>query len=677
MISPLRHSLGWIFLLSIASLLLLCHPAQGEEMTLYVATDGSGNSTSCSLQDPCQSLTQAVNIFTNSSLLTGIFQIAPGVYSGADNENIKLPHANITLQRWEGTNISLPILFNATDPSGHCLSARSTLQVQGIAFQGCQDGLLFSTESAQSLTLQGVTISATQSAVIMTGGTLHMQNSTITRGELQVNANAPGCSITILQSTFSNLEGSPLTIDDRGYATNISISHCTFQGNMGGLTLQLGASTLLLQACVLDSFHADANSPAPLEVTGGRVIMENVQVTNNKNKQPLRVACETFIALLVEMDESNTYGIHVTAPSVQIIASTFRCAQTGLWISSASSYLYNVTFNNARQPVLLIPVNDGSTSLEQCTFTNTGGVRYADFEDQLNFHGTVEHCRFTEVAASALWIWGGHWEVTDTVVESAETSTWDTHAFYFHGYGDRASNPTEFILSDCTFHDLSSASDGAALFVQFVDLLVVSSSNFTSNQARNGGAVYVDTARNVTFCDCSFSDNEASNEGGALYLLSYGAAQVCNGLFSSNQAAQGNAIYFGGAPGAAALLETSTLSGTFGSLVYVECNSLVQISDLVMSPGTDAYCIACSHSDTCNATVSYLSEDALDVTGGADGVQDTCNVVGIDEATHWLVISLSVLLIGAILFFLVFMGVYTYRKEKEFMHQYDRVNSNS
>ena len=108
-------------------------------------------------------------------------------------------------------------------------------------------------------------------------------------------------------------------------------------------------------------------------------------------------------------------------------------------------------------------------------------------------------------------------------------------------FGFKMNNAT---IIDCVFKNASSMVGGA--YIQLGGNLILNSSNFTGNNARVGGAVYV-SFTNSTIDDCIFDSNEASsnyfnNLGGAIFCDISNMTLTHSG-FINNSAYLGNAVY--------------------------------------------------------------------------------------------------------------------------------------
>ena len=104
-------------------------------------------------------------------------------------------------------------------------------------------------------------------------------------------------------------------------------------------------------------------------------------------------------------------------------------------------------------------------------------------------------------------------------------------------FGFKTNNAT---IIDCVFKNASSMVGGA--YIQLGGNLILNSSNFTGNNARVGGAVYVSFS-NSTIDDCIFDSNEASDNYGGAIFCDRSNMTLTNSRFINNSAYLGNAVY--------------------------------------------------------------------------------------------------------------------------------------
>lgn len=156
--------------------------------------------------------------------------------------------------------------------------------------------------------------------------------------------------------------------------------------------------------------------------------------------------------------------------------------------------------------------------------------------------------------------------------------------------------------------------------------LSVKGSNFTDNSAREGGAIYTDfalDAYNINVDESKFTSNTATKNGGAIYT-SYPTA-ITNSNFKSNAAADGSAIYV--CPDSMSFMhediyaDVSIESSIFDSNVasengtlYVDENTQLSAKDSTFTDnqattGSVVYQSGTTTLDTCTINDNPVSED--------------------------------------------------------------------
>ncbi len=149
-----------------------------------------------------------------------------------------------------------------------------------------------------------------------------------------------------------------------------------------------------------------------------------------------------------------------------------------------------------------------------------------------NGNGTVISSRFVNNTAGyfggAVYIWEDG-TVMDSIFTSNEAQ--NGGSLYVHG---------AFEVDNCNFTNNSARTGGA---IEFWKSGTLGDSNFISNAAGfSGGAVY--TSANIKIGNCNFTGNSANeNSGGAVYIFGFG--ELYNTIFTSNSASYyGGAVYF-------------------------------------------------------------------------------------------------------------------------------------
>ncbi|MGQ0600103.1 MAG: choice-of-anchor Q domain-containing protein [Anaerolineales bacterium] len=101
-------------------------------------------------------------------------------------------------------------------------------------------------------------------------------------------------------------------------------------------------------------------------------------------------------------------------------------------------------------------------------------------------------------------------------------------------------------ISDTDFISNTASLNGGAIFAQFDQVVLITSSRFISNTANfNGGAVYLYVTNGSRIENSLFSGNRAGNEGGALFVANT-AIQISANRFFENVTTNDGAVYIRG-----------------------------------------------------------------------------------------------------------------------------------
>ena len=529
-------------------------------------------------------------------------------------------------------------------------------------------------------------ISASQRALVMQGGALEANECYFSYSGVTINVMGDKAEISMTDVSFSDIPSLPLTLADHTFDAKISLTRCKFLRNVGGADFALTDSEITLNDCQVAEMVAESGAQEPLRVSGGHLVIQKLRITSSQNCQQAVFNCKSIDASQISMDASCAGGMTMTAPTISIISSAFNSTQRGLLISSSSVSISKSTFWNSVNPITFRSIASGSSFVSDCQFRRTGPFTYIDYTHLVVWHGVVESCDFYSTSNSALSFFGGMWEVHNVTVHSIndEGIQWEVHAIRYRGFGDGSgstSPPTELVISDCTINGASTIDDGAAVLAQYCDGVYIVGSTFTGNSARRGGAIYASSVRNITINDCSFDQNVAEDQGGAIYTVGHYYLQVDGCTLLNNEAAEAGSIYIEGADGGAAYLTSSSFVGTSSPLVYVDCNSFVQIDQISMNPG-DFFGFSCPDSSSCNATIAFVEGDSITITNPdlslTDVVEGTCSVTGVIlSKSHWLGWLTCAGLVVSVIIVLISIGIYTYKKERSMEHyMYEPANIN-
>ncbi|WP_296884023.1 hypothetical protein [uncultured Methanobrevibacter sp.] len=273
-----------------------------------------------------------------------------------------------------------------------------------------------------------------------------------------------------------------------------------------------------------------ANQGGAIKIVGeNAIIKDNCIFINN-------TADDQGGAIKVEGDNSN-----ITDTCSFINNSAKKGGAIYYWLQGYNGYLSNncIFFNNSADE------NGGAIGIESSTIT------------------IKDNCRFTDNSAvnGGAIKWDGDGFVSDSVFEN-NNATEKGGAIHFGSSGS---------VSDSKFIS-NNATDGGAIYIEYAadvsgsdftdntatniggaiviadDRSKLTYSNFTSNSAKNGGAIFsgVDYGGtiygNATITYANFKDNKASENGGAIYYWAEDQ-ELNNANFTGNTAVYGGAIY--------------------------------------------------------------------------------------------------------------------------------------
>ena len=143
---------------------------------------------------------------------------------------------------------------------------------------------------------------------------------------------------------------------------------------------------------------------------------------------------------------------------------------------------------------------------------------------------------------------GGHGGAIDIVADNTNVTNsnfTNNNAFYGGAIfvGSKSGNT---YIADTTFRDNTAEVDGGAINLQASGVKLNETYFYKNTAQRNGGALYVggEGTTNVIY-NSLFDDNDAENNGGAVYWRAY-AGHIAYSNFTSNDAVNGGAIYLNG-----------------------------------------------------------------------------------------------------------------------------------
>jgi hypothetical protein len=201
-------------------------------------------------------------------------------------------------------------------------------------------------------------------------------------------------------------------------------------------------------------------------------------------------------------------------------------------------------------------MGDGAWGSDDCApyFDTTSGGEWCNLRTAVDFcqdKVVGEHRCIITIPAGTVQLGLGDLVLDDngrSLVIRGDTSasTWventsggDSRFLYINFASDHSST-TEVVLEKVTVAYFSTTGGwGGAAYVKYLKRGSFSDVNFYDNRASYGAGMYTNSVDNITFTDCVFDFNTATNNGAGLYVLSEVAglsATYINMLFDSNSA---------------------------------------------------------------------------------------------------------------------------------------------
>ncbi len=208
--------------------------------------------------------------------------------------------------------------------------------------------------------------------------------------------------------------------------------------------------------------------------------------------------------------------------------------------------LNNCTFSNNRASYGgAIYMNGGALIIKNSLFKNNQATYYGGAVTAKNFASiTVKKSRF--INDFSLNDAGGAFYIVDSILTATNMEISSCNATFG---GAIASLSSDLKLTNFTGNRNRAKYSGGAIY-QMYGSCILAGSTFTSNSARDGGALFVDELSSFKPTNNKFTKNTASGTAGAVYsIISEDLAPVSvlkakfNNTFSKNTAAVKNSVY--------------------------------------------------------------------------------------------------------------------------------------
>ncbi|MGL4670441.1 MAG: transglutaminase domain-containing protein [Methanobacteriaceae archaeon] len=280
---------------------------------------------------------------------------------------------------------------------------------------------------------------------------------------------------------------------------------------------------------IQDSVNSASNSGGTVNLGSGTYygLVEDKIVVDNKTNLVIRGTSSSNMATIDGQDVSRAFIVSndssVTFRYIQFV----NCGGSSVSGSAISS--------------------KGKVVIENCIFEdNTGESGGAIFLSENADYSVISDCQFIgnegKYEGSDGWVEGGAIDIHASSVTIKNTIFRNNLAVDVGGAVNFASGTMGHKLVNCSFSGNSAPSGGAIRTV--ASSLTMEACVFNSNKgAINGGAIY-SSSSNIVIKGCSFTSNSAGNFGGALYLIGSNVVNIgSSSNFESNKAKNGGAIY--------------------------------------------------------------------------------------------------------------------------------------
>lgn len=254
--------------------------------------------------------------------------------------------------------------------------------------------------------------------------------------------------------------------------------------------------------------------------------------------------------------------------------------------------IYNITFNNG-----FIDIFDD--------YNGEGGAIYHN-SGNLNIFGSIFYNNVA-LSGGAILSYGS---LNDNLAIYNSTFNSNSISEYSSDFkGSAIFTQTKTIIENCEFlHNVADEGYGAVAIDSATNII---NSRFNNNEAREGGAIYIDAGNqiNVAIINNTFISNKASISGGAVYSSLARISKIEGNIFINNTASKGGAIYLYGKQ-----TQNKVYSNNFtGNDVYLR-SANVDVKNNTFENTTVAYNI--DDGNISNVILTFLDNKAVKVKNG-------------------------------------------------------------
>ncbi|WP_245634915.1 right-handed parallel beta-helix repeat-containing protein, partial [Methanobrevibacter cuticularis] len=294
------------------------------------------------------------------------------------------------------------------------------------------------------------------------------------------------------------------------------------------------------------------------------------------------------------------------------------CINEAAGVEVRNSYFSGNTALNSGGAIT-IRNNAQNTKIIGCTFVNNSAPNGGAIYNQLSTGTIIEGCTFTNNKATELG--GAIYSINTLNISNSNFNNnsaknggaiYSTNQMRITGSSFATNTATDggaiystntLSISSSSFNKNTAKGNGGGLFLSGShQSTITGNSKFTSNSAKNGGAIY--TSSPLTIFSSNLDSNEASTDGGAIY--STNTLSIGSSSFNKNTAkGNGGALFLSGS-------HQSTITGNskFTSNSAKNGGAIYTSSPLTISSSNLA-----SNKVSANGGAIY-STNSLNVTGG-------------------------------------------------------------
>ena len=344
-------------------------------------------------------------------------------------------------------------------------------------------------------------------------------------------------------------------------------------GNASAMTVSVTGSAIFVTASGIVDIFANATFTGHVKVGNEKTLTEKYGVS-----YPVRVG--GAVAIVAASAEMNIYGGKFTANGVNEAADdSLTSIQGGVIYNFGTTKVYGGTFDsnrayyggvffNYRKLYIYRAMisNNSATEVGGAIYmpNSTGAFTYIGEDNELvesavtfakNSAGdnggaiyarnylSVKNALFTENSApdgGAILAIGLRMSI-DNSAFAGNTATATGGAIKLSGNNGKEDVP-ELTISNTVFEENAAGTNGGAIHVE-TSRVYATDTDFVSNTAAYGGAIFEDEAATVEIDGSNIQLNSTTKNGGAVYLLG-GAALIMNNVYGyRNSGAQGGFLY--------------------------------------------------------------------------------------------------------------------------------------